>query len=122
MAVYRLTDAAESDIIDILEWSEAQFGAAARSRYQRLMAIALTDIVTDPNRAGSLARPELGPDVRSWHLRGSRDRAKGPDGVVQRPRHFLVYRSINPALIVVGRVLHDAMELERHLRDPRLWE
>ena len=34
--------------------------------------------------------------------------------LVRRPRHFLVYR-VEPALLVVGRVLHDAMELERHL-------
>jgi len=122
MAVYRLTDAAEVDIIDILAWSETQFGEAARTRYERLIVTALLDIAGEPARPGSLARPELGADVRSWHLRGSRERARGPDGVVQRPRHFLVYRFIDPALIVIGRVLHDAMELERHLRDPEIWD
>jgi len=122
MAVYRLTDAAEADIIDILAWSETQFGKAARTRYERLIVTALLDIAGEPARPGSLARPELGADVRSWHLRGSRERARGPDGVVQRPRHFLVYRFIDPALIVIGRVLHDAMELERHLRDPEIWD
>ncbi|RWE18757.1 MAG: type II toxin-antitoxin system RelE/ParE family toxin, partial [Mesorhizobium sp.] len=35
-------------------------------------------------------------------------------GIVQRPRHLLLYW-IGPSLIGVGRVLHDAMELERHL-------
>lgn len=34
--------------------------------------------------------------------------------VVRRPRHFLVYR-FEPTLLVVGRVLHDAVELARHL-------
>ena len=33
---------------------------------------------------------------------------------VRRPRHLLVY-SFEPTVLVVGRVLHDAMELARHL-------
>ncbi len=122
MAVYRLTGAAEADIVEILAWSDVQFGPAARLRYERLIVTALVDIASDPVRPGSLARPELGTDVRSWHLRGSRDRAKGPDGGVLRPRHFLIYRPIDRAMIVIGRVLHDSMELERRLQDPALWD
>ncbi len=121
-AIYRLTEAAETDIVEILAWSETQFGGEARRRYQRLIVTALTDIAADPVRPGSLARPELGIDVRSWRLRGSRERARGPSGIVQRPRRFLVYRPINTALIAIGRVLHDAMELERHLQHPDAWD
>jgi len=121
MALYRLTEAAEADIVDVLAWSETQFGSAARIRYERLIVTALIDVATDPARPGSLARPELGPGVRSWHLRGSRERARGADGAVQRPRHFLIYRPDDAALIIIGRVLHDAMEVERYLREPGLW-
>ena len=113
MGSFRLTDAAQSDIVEILAWSEAQFGEAARKRYERLIVTALRDIAAAPDRPGCVARPELGTDVRSWHLRGSRDR--GPDGVVNRPRHFLLYKEIDPQLVAIGRVLHDAMELRRHL-------
>lgn len=115
MGSFRLTDAAQSDIVEILAWSQARFGEAARKRYERLIITALRDIAGAPERPGSVARPELGADVRSWHLRGSRDRARGPDGVVNRPRHFLLYRMIDPRLVAIGRVLHDAMELRRHL-------
>ena len=115
MANYRLTQAAEANIVEILRWSQAQFGDTARRRYERLIVAGLTDIAADPGRAGSIARPELGAEVRSWHLRGSRERGRGPDGVVQRPRHFIIYRALDPGLIAIGRVLHDAMELERHL-------
>ena len=115
MGSFRLTDAAQSDIVENLAWSEAQFGEAARKRYERLIVTALRDIAAAPDRPGCVARPELGADVRSWHLRGSRDRARGPDGVVNRPRHFLVYKVIDPQLVAVGRVLHDAMELRHHL-------
>ncbi|CAN7311960.1 type II toxin-antitoxin system RelE/ParE family toxin [Phenylobacterium sp. LjRoot225] len=118
LAVYRLTEAAETDFVEILAWSETQFGGAARRRYERLIVMGLIDIAADPVRPGSLARPELGGDIRSWHLRGSRERARGPDGVVQQPRHFLIYRPVEVGLIAIGRVLHDAMELERHLQGP----
>ena len=121
MAIYRLSEAAEGDIVELLAWSEAQFGGAARRRYERLLVTALTDIAPDPMRPGSLARKELGIDVRSWHLRGSRERARSPDGIVQQPRHFLIYRLVDPTLIAIGRVLHDAMELGRHLQDPDVW-
>ena len=40
---------------------------------------------------------------------------------IRRPRHFLVYR-VEPALVVVGRVLHDAMELAQHLDPDTSWE
>jgi toxin ParE1/3/4 len=76
MAIYRLTGAAETDIIDISVWSETQFGGAAGVRSERLIVTAFIDVATDPARPGSLARPELGSGVRSWHLRGSRDRAR----------------------------------------------
>jgi len=121
MADVRLTQAAESDIVEILAWSEAQFGPAARGRYERLILTGLRDIAADPFRPGSTDRQELGEGARSWHLRGSRERARAADGVVQRPRHFLIYRPM-AAQVVVGRVLHDSMELERHLRDVGGWE
>jgi toxin ParE1/3/4 len=34
---------------------------------------------------------------------------------VFRPRHLLVYRHVRADLVGVGRILHDAMEVERHL-------
>ena len=121
MADFRLTEAAETDIVEILAWSEAQFGRDARIRYERLIVTGLLDIASEPFRAGSAGRPELGEGVRSWHLRGSRERARGDEGVVQRPRHFLIYRPME-ALIVVARVLHDSMELERHLGQSDPWD
>jgi toxin ParE1/3/4 len=42
-------------------------------------------------------------------------------GTVHRPRHFLIYR-VEPALVAVGRVLHDAMELTRHLDPEAPWK
>jgi toxin ParE1/3/4 len=40
---------------------------------------------------------------------------QGTDGIVRNPRHFIVYRRRTPDLVTVLRVLHDAMDLARHL-------
>ena len=121
MLRYRLSQAAQDDIFDILVWTHAQFGEAARQRYESLIVAALRDIATEPERPGSLLRPELGVTVRSWHLRLSRSRIESAPGLVRRPRHFLVYR-FESGRIVVARVLHDAMELSRHLADDTVWD
>lgn len=118
---YRLSAAAQADLVDILAWTHENFGEAARKRYEALIIAALRDIAAQPDRAGSIERPELGVGVRSWHLRLSRERARTETGTVRRPRHFLIYRTGNGP-VVIGRVLHDAMELARHLDPEASWE
>ncbi len=121
MLRYRLSAAAQADVVEILAWTQQQFGENARLRYEALVVAALRDIAEQPDRAGSLLRPELGTGVRSWHLRLSRDRARTASGAVRWPRHFLIYRP-EPGLLVVGRVLHDAVELARHLDPETSWD
>lgn len=121
MLRYRLSQAAQGDLAGILAWSQQQFGEAARLRYENLIVAALRDVAAQPDRPGSLARPELGAGVRSWHLRLSRDRVAGDAPVVRKPRHFLVYR-VQPEVLVIGRVLHDSMELSRHLDPDCSWQ
>ncbi|AZV93039.1 plasmid stabilization protein ParE [Bordetella sp. J329] len=120
MMRYRLSAIAQEDIVDILAWTHERFGDLARKRYETLIVTALRDIATQPSRAGSSERSELGGGMRSWHLRLSRDRARVAGGMVHRPRHFLIYRVEND-MIVIGRVLHDAMELTRHLEGDKSW-
>lgn len=118
---YRLSEAAQGDVLDILAWTDEQFGEVTRLRYESLIVAALRDVARQPDRPGRLARPELGTDVRSGHLRLSREHVNPGVGMVRRPRHFLVYR-LEPGWVVVGRVLHDAMELARHLDPDTAWE
>lgn len=111
----RLSNAAQSDILDILRWTHGNFGQQARSRYERLIATALKDIAMDPERPGSTARPELGIGVKSYHLRFSRERARHPTGLVHNPRHLILFKLMDLNILGVGRLLHDAMEIERHI-------
>jgi toxin ParE1/3/4 len=119
---YRLSTTAERELGEIFAHTELQFGETARLRYQALIVAALTDIAVDPDRRGVRPRPEVGEGVRIYHLRHSRERAHSKHGVVRAPRHFLLYR-VEADLIVVGRILHDAMDLDRRVsvEDPALW-
>ncbi len=119
MARYRLTHAAQADIVSILAWSNERFGAEASKRYEILIATAIRDAALRSDDVGHRPRPELGSGVFSWHLAQSRTRS--PGGTVHRPRHFLICRRAGD-LLVVGRVLHDAMELRRHLDPEQAWE
>lgn len=121
MALYRLSESAQADLLDIFFWTHTQFGELARQRYEALIVTALRDIAEQPARVGSVERPELGDGVRSWHLSLSRERARTASGMVRHPRHFLLYR-LEGDVVAVGRVLHDSMELSRHLDAESPWE
>ncbi|WP_246318822.1 type II toxin-antitoxin system RelE/ParE family toxin [Peteryoungia desertarenae] len=115
IAEIRLSAQADFDILDILTKTYADFGRDALRRYELLIVTALSELALSGPPLGVVARPELGQGIYSYHLRHSRDRARHSSGIVRRPRHFILYRQIVPDLIGVGRILHDAMEVERHL-------
>ncbi|WP_111721561.1 type II toxin-antitoxin system RelE/ParE family toxin [Homoserinimonas sp. OAct 916] len=119
MASYRLTRAAQADIISILAWSDEQFGDEARKRYESLIASAIRGAASSSGDAGHTPRPDLGDGVFSWHL--SQSRTHVPGRVVHRPRHFLICRR-DGEVLVIGRVLHDAMDLQRHVEPEWPWE
>ena len=83
MAGYRLSAAAQADLSNILAWTYERFCESARERYEALVVAAVRDIAAQPDRAGSIERPELGEGVRSWHLRLSRERARLAPGIVR---------------------------------------
>jgi toxin ParE1/3/4 len=111
MAGYRLTHAAQADIVSLLAWTDEQFGADARERYATLIVTAIRNAASSRAKDDRSARPELGEGVFSWHLAQSRDRVVGK--AVRNPRHLLLCRR-EDNILVVGRVLHDAMA-------PRRW-
>lgn len=121
MARYRLSAAAQADIIDILARTQERFGVDARHRYEALIVAAIRDIAENPGRPGAPERPELGAGTRSWHLRHSRDRARTGTGTVRRPRHLIVFRTSASGIVEIGRILHDAMELARHCPTEADW-
>lgn len=114
LAVYRLSALAEADIMAILARTGEAHGDAARIRYEALIAAGLRDVAADPLRPGSRAWPKIGNAIRTYHLRHARARAKSA-GRVRTPRHLLLYRCASADLVGVGRVLHEAMDISRHV-------
>jgi toxin ParE1/3/4 len=105
---------AKRDLAAITRWSKSRFGEAATLRYEALLLQALQDIGDDPERPGSLQRPDLAVEgVRTYHLSFSRARVSGSK--VKTPRHFILYRRTPPSVIEVGRILHDSRDLSQHL-------
>ena len=66
---------------------------------------------------GSTARPEIANAVRTYHLLHSRNRVTSRTERVNRPRHFLLYRIRPDGTVEIGRVLHDSMDVVRHVPD-----
>ena len=114
MRELELAPSAEADLVDVLIRSEQHFGGAARRRYEALIERGLADIQADPNCVGSADRTELGRGIRSYHLRHCRDRARIEEGVVKEPRHLVLYE-FDEVRVVVLRLLHESMDLGRHI-------
>lgn len=106
---------ARHDIADILTWTLENFGPQSVNRYAKLIQTAIEDVATNPELAGSAARPEIAEHCRTYHLLHGRKKAGRRGNRVRKPRHFLLYRVAEPNVVEIGRVLHDSMELEEHL-------
>ncbi len=110
-----LAPAAEADLADILAWSAEAFGDAARRRYAALIVQAIEDLTADPARVGVETRPEIAAGVQTYHLAHFRNRVAPAAGRVITPRHFLIFRLRRDSAVEIVRVLHDSMDLARHL-------
>lgn len=104
----RLAVAAEADFHQILRWTAERFGEAQARAYADTLSQAIEALGEGPRVAGARARDDIAKGLIALHVaRGGR---KG--------RHFVLYRVGSPArppAIDVLRLLHDAMDLRRHL-------
>ena len=100
----RLSNTAESDYDDILRWTMRRFGATQAAACGDILAVSLARLERGPSIAGVRQRDEIGADVRTLH-------------VGRRGRHVILFRvdSERDRRIDVLRILHDAMDLARHV-------
>lgn len=104
----RLAAAAEADIEDILRWTAERFGERQAQTYANTFAAALEELSEGPEASGARARGEVAKGLFTLHVarRG------------RKARHFVMFRigrDNQTEVIEVLRVLHDAMDLPRHL-------
>ena len=98
----RVSAAASADFAAILQWTEQTFGRRQAQTYGDLLAATLGALLEGTDVAGSTPRDEILPGLRALHMR--------------RPgRHVVLYRVPEPDVVEVMRILHDAMDIERHL-------
>ncbi|KJV08840.1 hypothetical protein VZ95_15200 [Elstera litoralis] len=115
MRSLHITAAARADLRAIQTHTEQKFGPAARARYAVLLAQALRDLSENPLRPGSLKRPEIGPDLLTYHISFSKNRSRSTYGAVRTPRHLILYMLEGDSILAILRVLHDGMDIRRHV-------
>ncbi|HEV7280846.1 MAG TPA: type II toxin-antitoxin system RelE/ParE family toxin [Pirellulaceae bacterium] len=113
MATLVISSLARIDITLTISWSEQTFGPSASSRYEALLLQAMRDVAEDPARLG-VEPVRLRDDLRTYRLYFSRNRVADPLARVKQPRHVLLIRPRADEVEVL-RILHDSMDLERHL-------
>ncbi len=101
----RLGVAAEVDFANILKWTTENFGARHSRAYRDTLVQAIGELADGPNVAGSRARDEIMAGIRTLHVarRG------------RRGSHFLMYRAAPNSTIEIVRILHDRMDIQRHV-------
>lgn len=109
-----LTDPARNDLLAIRDYTIKPHGCGVAGAYDAVLRQALKDIREDPYRPGSKERPEIGGNIRSFHISLSRKRAPSD---VKSPRHFVLYFLPKEDEVAVSRVLHDARDLASHVPD-----
>lgn len=108
--VVRLTQPAELDFAAIIAWTNEHFGERQARRYADTIIAALSVLSEGPAAAGATERDDIAKGLLTVHVaRGGR---KG--------RHLLMLRLATEQeelSVDVLRILHDAMDLRRHVPD-----
>ena len=104
----QLTAAAEANFEEVLRWTATQFGEAQARIYAGTVSAALNELAAGPTAAGAKKRDDILQGIFTFHVA-----RKG-----RKSRHLVMFRVGHTAdyeVIEVLRLLHDAMELQRHL-------
>ena len=113
---FRVARRAQTDLMIILGDGAEKWGAEASRRYGVTVMRAMRQVASDPEGRLTRPRPDLRPDLRSFHLRHVRQSAR--QTAVKRPVHVIYYRVAEPGLIEIARILHERMEPARQFEIP----
>jgi len=97
-----ITRPAELDLAEIAAWTEEAFGPVQEVRYRETILSAIIALQQGPEVRGS--RP-LSDTLRVLHCARSGRKAS----------HLIVYRIGHPKEIDVLRILHERMDISRHV-------
>jgi toxin ParE1/3/4 len=105
-----LTARAEADIQEISAWTEEKFGPDQAETYAAIINVTILELKDGPNPVGARPLDDILPGLKLVHVA-----RHGHHG-----RHFVVFRAMRDRdrTIVVLRILHDQMDIVRHLPTP----
>ena len=101
----RLTSQAEQDLLEITRWTTENFGTRQAEQYAETIGLAIEALHEGPEILGAKVRDEIGTGIRTLHV--ARQGRKG--------RHFVAFSVSEGHIINVLRLLHDSMDLAKHL-------
>lgn len=101
----RLSDTAETDFEGILLWTADRFGEEQAHLYKGVLRSAISSLREGPSIAGARRRPDIAKGLHSLHAARNGNRA----------RHLLLFHVVGEMRIEIVRILHDSMDLQRHL-------
>lgn len=105
----RLGAVAKKDFARILKYTKDSLGERQAAVYKAALLKTIAKLAAGPDTSGSHAREDLGPQMRTLHV--ARDGRRAP--------HLLVYRASSDEVIEILRILHERMDLPRHVADER---
>lgn len=100
----RLGHQAEQDYVEILRWTAKTFGEGQAHTYAETISLAIEALEGGPDILDVREREDIQPGIRTLHVA-----RQGRAG-----RHFVVFRAAGSNIDVL-RLLHDSMDLPRHL-------
>ena len=101
----RLGRQAELDYADILSWTAKHFSKVQAQTYSETISQAIQALTDGPEILGSKRRDDIELGIRTLHV--ARLGRKG--------KHIVVFRVYGSQTIDVLRLLHEIMDLPRHL-------
>lgn len=101
----RLASRAEQDFVEIVQWTANNFGSQQAAVYAETLTLAIGVLTGGPEILGANRRDEIGDGILTLHV--ARQGRKG--------RYFVVFRVGSETTIDVLRLLHDSMDLARHI-------
>jgi toxin ParE1/3/4 len=101
----RLGAQAERDLLSILQWTAENFGGQQAKNYRTTLLQSVRELAAGPDVSGARKRDDIVKGFYSLHV--ARHGRRG--------RHLLLYRPAAGRKIEIVRILHDSMDLRRHL-------
>lgn len=99
-----LAAAAQTDLDNIAAWTTENFGPSQAENYIEAILDTIDELTVLKSPSRSIGRDEIAKGMATLHMR-----KRG-----RRGRHFLLYSETSDE-VKIQRVLHDSIELSRHV-------